>query len=86
MQLFTTVITRAEEWLVVVGDPLTLSSVGSNRGCWIEFIRRCRTLDGFLGSTADEQEYEHSLASAEEMRLVPWLSFFFLHFLAAFYC
>ena len=43
-QLFNTAVTRAREWLIVVGEPITLCTVGSNRLCWLEFIWRCHQL------------------------------------------
>jgi len=55
-QLFNTAITRAREWLVVVGEPITLCTVGSNRLCWLEFIRKCRKLGTFEYPNADDFE------------------------------
>ena len=47
-QLFNTAVTRAKEWLVVCGEPVTLCTVGSNRLCWVELIKKClRDLDSF---------------------------------------
>jgi len=46
-QLFNTAITRAREWLIVVGEPITLCTVGSNRLCWLEFIQKCHKLGTF---------------------------------------
>ncbi len=46
-QLFNTAVTRAREWLIVVGEPITLCTVGSNRLCWLEFIRKCNQLGSF---------------------------------------
>ena len=40
-QLFNTAITRARQWLVVVGDPVTLCTVGYNSPYWMELIRKC---------------------------------------------
>ena len=53
LQLFNTAITRAKEWLIVVGEPITLCSVGSNRLCWLEFIRKCQKLGTFVYPNAD---------------------------------
>lgn len=68
LQLFNTAVTRAKEWLVVVGDAFTLASVGSNRGCWIEYIRRCRAMKGFRTSDATEQDFEAVLSTAGRTR------------------
>jgi superfamily I DNA and/or RNA helicase len=47
-KLFNTAVTRAKEWLVVCGEPVTLCTVGSNRLCWVELIKKChRDLDSF---------------------------------------
>ena len=55
-QLFNTAVTRAREWLIVVGEPITLCTVGSNRLCWLEFIRRCHQLSTFEYPNADHFE------------------------------
>ena len=55
-QLFNTAVTRAREWLIVVGEPITLCTVGSNRLCWLEFIRRCYQLGTFEYPNADHFE------------------------------
>ena len=41
IQLFNTAVTRAKEWLIVCGEPVTLCTLGSNRLCWIELIKKC---------------------------------------------
>lgn len=41
LQLFNTAITRAREWLIIVGDPITLCTVGYNAQCWLELIKKC---------------------------------------------
>ena len=46
-QLFNTAITRAREWLIVLGHPVTLCTVGSNSLCWMELIRKCHMLGTF---------------------------------------
>ena len=46
-QLFNTAITRAKQWLIIVGHPVTLCTVGSNRQCWLEIIKKCIQLESF---------------------------------------
>ena len=55
-QLFNTAITRAREWLIVVGEPVTLCTVGSNRLCWLEFIQKCHKLGTFEYPNANNFE------------------------------
>jgi len=52
-QLLNTAITRAREWLIVVGEPITLCTVGSNRLCWLEFIWKCHQYHTFEYINAD---------------------------------
>ena len=53
-QLFNTAVTRAKEWLIVVGEPFTLCTVGENRLCWMEYIRCCQQLGSFDYTNADQ--------------------------------
>ncbi|XP_011406766.2 PREDICTED: probable helicase with zinc finger domain [Amphimedon queenslandica] len=41
IKLFNTAITRAREWLIIVGEPVTLCTVGYNAQCWLELIKKC---------------------------------------------
>ena len=52
--MFNTVVTRAKQWLVVVGEPFTLCMVGESRLCWMEFIRLCQTLKSFDYTNTDQ--------------------------------
>ena len=52
--MFNTAVTRAKQWLVVVGEPFTLCTVGENRLCWMEFIRCCQQLGSFDYTNADQ--------------------------------
>lgn len=58
-----TAITRAKEWLFVVGEPITLCTVGENSHCWLKFISICQTSQGVwykgtvLGSNSDQMKY-----------------------------
>lgn len=57
LQLFNTAVTRAKEWLIVCGEPITLCTVGSNRLCWIELIKKClHQLGSFEYSNASQFE------------------------------
>lgn len=57
LQLFNTAVTRAKEWLIVCGEPITLCTVGSNRLCWIELIKKClHQLCSFEYSNASQFE------------------------------
>jgi hypothetical protein len=47
IKLFNTAITRAKEWLVIIGDPITLCSVGYNSMCWTELIKQCIDMKTF---------------------------------------
>jgi hypothetical protein len=65
-RLFNTAITRAKDYLVVVGDPYTLASVGENRGCWIEFIGRCRQMKSFVFK--DNDAFDRTLEASIQTR------------------
>ena len=56
MQLFNTAVTRAKQWLIVVGEPITLCTVGSNRLLWGEFIKNCQQYGIFEYSNAEKFE------------------------------
>lgn len=61
VQLLNTAITRAKEWLVVIGDPVTLCTVGSNRVCWWEFVKHCCQFGSFEYPLVDPATFEASL-------------------------
>ena len=62
-QFMNTAITRAKEWSIIVGEPLTLCTVGENSHCWLEFIKICHTSNSFwyngtqLGNDGSEVKY-----------------------------
>ena len=56
MQLFNTAISRAKECLIVVGDPITLCTLGYNQSCWRKYINKCLELDNFKYPFADKFE------------------------------
>ena len=49
-------MTRAKQWLIVVGEPITLCTVGSNRLLWGEFIKNCQQYGIFEYSNAEKFE------------------------------
>ena len=55
-QLFNTAVTRAKQWLVVVGEPITLCTVGSNRLLWGEYIKNCQQDGVFEYQNAEKFE------------------------------
>ena len=69
MQLFNAAITRAREWLVVIGEPVTLCTVGSNRVCWMEFIKYCCQHGSFDYPLADSTSFETNLENKLILRL-----------------
>ena len=68
IQLFNTAVTRAKQWLVVVGEPITLCTVGSNRLLWGEFIRNCQLVGSFEYNNAEK--FESCLEDKIVVRLV----------------
>ena len=68
LQLFNTAVTRAKQWLVVVGEPITLCTVGSNRLLWGEFIKNCQREQSFEYQNAEK--FESCLEDKIVVRLV----------------
>ena len=68
IQLFNTAVTRAKQWLVVVGEPITLCTVGSNRLLWGEFIKNCQQVGSFEYNNAEK--FESCLEDKIVVRLV----------------
>lgn len=61
-------MTRAKEWLIVVGEPFTLCTVGENRLCWMEYIRCCQQLGSFDYTNADqfvEESLDHKIVARQ---------------------
>ncbi|KAL7639366.1 UNVERIFIED_CONTAM: hypothetical protein RMT77_009867 [Armadillidium vulgare] len=50
-KLLTTAITRAQSLIAVVGDPVSLCSVGQCRKLWEEFLRQCSEAGSLHGIT-----------------------------------
>ena len=74
LQLLNTAITRAREWLVIIGEPVTLCTVGSNRVCWMEFIKYCCQCKSFEYPPIDSEQFETSLENKLVLRLVKLIS------------
>ena len=69
-QLLNTAITRAREWLVIIGEPITLCTVGSNRLFWMEFIKHCCRRGTFEYPLANAEQFEVNLESKFVLRYV----------------
>ena len=46
-----TAVTRAQSLLAVVGDPMSLCSVGACRNLWKDYLQRCDDNKGLYGCT-----------------------------------
>jgi len=60
-------VTRARCLVAVVGDPVSLSTVGECRSLWRDYIKRCNKRGGLHGTTFEEldKEINASIASIE---------------------
>ena len=50
-RFLNTAVTRAQSLLAVVGDPLSLCSVGACRNLWKDYLQRCKAINGLRGCT-----------------------------------
>ena len=50
-RLLNTAVTRAQSLLAVVGDPMSLCSVGACRNLWKDYLQRCHANKGLRGCT-----------------------------------
>ena len=50
-RLLNTAVTRAQSLLAVVGDPMSLCSVGACRNLWKDYLQRCDANKGLYGCT-----------------------------------
>ena len=50
-RLLNTAVTRAQSLLAVVGDPMSLCSVGACRNLWKDYLQRCLANKGLYGCT-----------------------------------
>ncbi|XP_078348623.1 3'-5' exoribonuclease HELZ2-like isoform X2 [Oculina patagonica] len=66
-KLLNTAVTRAKCLVAVVGDPVSLCTVGECRSLWRDYIKRCNDRGGLHGTTVEEldKEINASIASIE---------------------
>ena len=57
-KLLNTAVTRARCLVAVVGDPVSLCTVGNCRLIWRNFIERCNQMDGLYGTTMNQLKKE----------------------------
>ena len=57
-KLLNTAVTRARCLVAVVGDPVSLCTVGNCRTIWRNFIYRCNQMGGLYGTTVDQLKNE----------------------------
>ena len=50
-RLLNTAVTRAQSLLAVVGDPVSLCTVGACRNLWKDYLHRCDANKGLYGCT-----------------------------------
>ena len=50
-RFLNTAVTRAQSLLAVVGDPMSLCSVGACRNLWKDYLQRCDANQGLYGCT-----------------------------------
>ena len=63
-KLLNTAVTRATCLVAVVGDPVSLCTVGNCRTIWRNFIERCNQMRGLYGTTVDQLKKEVNAAIA----------------------
>ena len=63
-KLLNTAVTRARCLVAVVGDPVSLCTVGNCRTIWRNFIERCNQLGGLYGTTVNQLKTEENAAIA----------------------
>ena len=63
-KLLNTAVTRARCLVAVVGDPVSLCTVGNCRTIWWNFIERCNQMGGLYGTTVDQLKTEVNAAIA----------------------
>ena len=57
-KLLNTAVTRARCLVAVIGDPVSLCTVGECRSIWRDYIKRCNKRGGLHGTTMQELEKE----------------------------
>ena len=60
--LLNTAITRAKSLVAVVGDPVSLCTVGECRGNWRDYIRRCSDRKALYGTSHEELKKQISVS------------------------
>ena len=60
--LLNTAITRAKSLVAVVGDPVSLCTVGECRGIWRDYIKRCSDRKALYGTSFEELKEKISLS------------------------
>ena len=55
-KLMNTAITRAKSLVAVVGDPVSLCTVGDCQTLWKDYIKRCSEKGGLFGTTMSQLE------------------------------
>ena len=63
-KLLNTAVTRARCLVAVVGDPVSLCTVGECRSIWRDYIKRCNEKGGLYGVTMEELDKEINAAIA----------------------
>ena len=61
-KLLNTAVTRARCLVAVVGDPVSLCTVGECRSIWRDYIKRCSEKKGLYGVTMEELDKEINTA------------------------
>ena len=61
-KLLNTAVTRARCLVAVVGDPVSLCTVGDCRSIWRDYIKRCNEKGGLFGVTMEELDREINAA------------------------
>ena len=66
-KLLNTAVTRARCLVAVIGDPVSLCTVGECRSIWRDYIKRCNKRGGLHGTTLEEldKEINASISSIE---------------------
>ena len=63
-KLLNTAVTRARCLVAVVGDPVSICTVGECRSIWRDYIKRCNEKGGLYGVTMEELDKEINAAIA----------------------
>ena len=69
-KLLNTAVTKARCLVAVIGDPVSLCTVGECRSIWRDYIKRCNKRGGLHGTTMQELQNEIN-ASIDSIQLNP---------------